>query len=77
VAGPGVPLSRYATLTESHTGRRMIKRIWEAVTGLVRSTPTDLDLAAQAEAEADRERSKDRWMADEARQSRQWTNIGG
>jgi hypothetical protein len=55
----------------------MIKRIWEAVTGLFRSTPTDLDLAAQAEAEADRERSKDRWMADEARQSRQWTNIGG
>jgi hypothetical protein len=56
----------------------VIKRIWSAVVGLVRApVPRPEDLPGLLEAEADRQRAKDKWLADEARQTRQSAGTGG
>jgi hypothetical protein len=53
----------------------MLKRIWQAIFGS--RSLNEEELAAQLEVEAERDHAKDTWLADEARQSRQSTNIGG
>jgi hypothetical protein len=53
----------------------MLKRIWQAIFGSREQSPEELQ--AQLQADADRAEAKDAWLADEARQSRQSTNIGG
>jgi hypothetical protein len=56
----------------------MVKRISQALVGLVRSPdPKPEDLPGLLEAEEDRQRAKDKWLADEARQTRQSAGTGG
>jgi hypothetical protein len=56
----------------------MIRRIWDALRSLVRRPdPAPEDLPGLLEVEADRQRAKDKWLADEARQTRQSAGTGG
>jgi hypothetical protein len=51
----------------------VIKRFWNGLVGLLRRPdPSPEELAAEAE----RQRVKDKWLADEARQSRQSAGTG-
>lgn len=56
----------------------MIKRIWSALVGLVREPePKPEDLPGMLEADEARRAAKDKWLADEARQTRQSAGTGG
>jgi hypothetical protein len=56
----------------------MIRRIWRALVGLVRRPdPEPEELPGLLEAESARQRAKDKWLADEARQTRQSAGTGG
>jgi hypothetical protein len=55
----------------------MLRRLWRSVVGLVRKPePSPEELAERIEAEAELQRAKDKWLADEARQSRQVSGTG-
>jgi hypothetical protein len=55
----------------------MIRRLWRSRIGLLRQPdPAPEDLAGLLEVEADRQRAKNKWLADSARQSRQFTGGG-
>jgi hypothetical protein len=55
-----------------------MKRIWNTLLGLFRRPdPAPEDLPGLLEADADRQRAKDKWLADEARQTRQSAGTGG
>jgi hypothetical protein len=56
----------------------MVKRIFGALLGLVRRPdPKPEDMPGLLEADADRQRAKDKWLADETRQTRQSAGTGG
>jgi len=56
----------------------VIKRLWTSLIGFLRSPdPSPEELPGLLEAEADRQRAKERWLADEARQTRQSAGTGG
>jgi hypothetical protein len=56
----------------------VIRRIWSALVGLVRGPkPSPEDLPGLLEADDARQRAKDKWLADEARQTRQSAGTGG
>jgi hypothetical protein len=56
----------------------VIKRIWSALVGLVRGPePNPADLPGLLEADEARRLAKDKWLADEARQTRQSAGTGG
>lgn len=58
--------------------RDMIKRLWKNLVSLVRQPdPKPEELAGLLESDADRQRAKDKWLADEARQTRQSAGTGG
>jgi hypothetical protein len=55
----------------------VIKRLWRNLVGLLREPdPSPEDLAGLLEVEADRQRAKNKWLADSARQARQFTGGG-
>jgi hypothetical protein len=55
----------------------MLRRIWNALVSLLREPVPDAeDLASQLEVQAERERAKEKWAADEARQSRHSAGTG-
>jgi hypothetical protein len=51
----------------------VIKRFWDTLVCLVRRPEPSPE---ELEAEAERQRAKDKWLADEARQSRQSAGTG-
>jgi hypothetical protein len=55
----------------------VLERLWRKVVGLFREPdPSPEELAGRLEAEAELQRAKDKWLADEARQSRQSSGTG-
>ena len=55
-----------------------MKRIWNSLVRLLRKPDPSLEeLPGVLEAEADRQRAKEKWLADEARQTRQSAGTGG
>jgi hypothetical protein len=55
----------------------VIKQLWNSLVGLLRQPdPSPEDLAGLLEADADRQRARDKWLADEARQTRQSAGTG-
>jgi hypothetical protein len=55
----------------------VIKRLWKSIVGVLRRPdPTLEELPGLLEAEAERQRAKDKWLADEARQTRQSAGTG-
>jgi hypothetical protein len=56
----------------------VIKRLWNSLTGLLRRPdPSPEELPELLEVEAERQRARDKWLADEARQTRQSAGTGG
>jgi hypothetical protein len=47
----------------------MVRRIWAWLVSLV-AKPVPVDPVSELEAEADRQAARDKWLADEARQTR-------
>ena len=55
-----------------------MKRIWNSLVRLLRQPDPMLEeLPGVLEADAGRQRAKDKWLADEARQTRQSAGTGG
>jgi hypothetical protein len=55
----------------------VIRRFLSSLVGLFRQPdPSPEEVAALHEAQAGRQRAEDEWLADEARQARQWSGTG-
>jgi hypothetical protein len=56
----------------------VVKRLWSSLVALLRRPdPTPDELPGLLEADAAREAARDKWLADEARQTRQSAGTGG
>jgi hypothetical protein len=75
-AGPG-RYGRGPEQTLTRDNQTVIRWFLSSIVGLLRQPdPSPEEVAALHEAQAGRQRAEDEWLADEARQARQWSGTG-
>jgi hypothetical protein len=75
-AGPG-RYGRGPEETLTRDNQTVIRWFLSSIVGLFRQPdPSPEEVAALHEAQAGRQRAEDEWLADEARQARQWSGTG-